>query len=323
MERGRGDARAPHASARSPRWPSSPGSRIVSVDAAPAPRAATVHATPGRLGRSRRSLALGAPVVGLAATPTGKGYWRVGADGGVLTAGDAHFYGSATGRARTTRSSRSPRRAPVTATGSPTAAARCSPSATPRSTARWPATAEPPDRRHGRDARRQRLLARRQRRRHLLVQRDRSTARPAACASTSRSSAWPRHRPATATGSSRATAASSRSTHRSTARPARSTSTSRSSAWPPRPSGGGYTMVAADGGLFRFGAASPFYGSAVNACPGAPAVAVAMSPGADGYWITFADARTYAFSPSSSAPKCKPADRVQDRRRWRPTCSPA
>ncbi len=64
-------------------------------------------------------------------------------------------------------------------------------------------------------------------------------------------------------------------------------------------------MVAADGGLFRFGAASPFYGSAVNACPGAPAVAVAMSPGARGYWIAFADARTYAFSPTSAAPQCK------------------
>jgi len=41
--------------------------------------------------------ALTAPVVGLAATPTGRGYWRVAADGGVLTAGDAPFYGSAAG----------------------------------------------------------------------------------------------------------------------------------------------------------------------------------------------------------------------------------
>ncbi len=89
------------------------------------------------------------------------------------------------------------------------------------------------------------------------------------------------------------------------------------------PTGSGYTMVAADGGLFRFGANSPFYGSAVNACPGAPAVAVAMSPGARGYWIAFADARTYAFSPSSAAPKCNPIDVDQDRRRWRPTSSPA
>jgi hypothetical protein len=73
------------------------------------------------------------------------------------------------------------------------------------------------------------------------------------------------------------------------------------------PNGTGYTMVAADGGLFRFGTNSPFYGSAVGACPGAPAVAVAMSPGAIGYWIAFADGRTYAFSPSSSAPQCSPS----------------
>ena len=38
--------------------------------------------------------ALAAPVVGLAATPTGRGYWRVGADEGVLTADDATVYGS-------------------------------------------------------------------------------------------------------------------------------------------------------------------------------------------------------------------------------------
>ncbi|MDQ1383297.1 MAG: hypothetical protein QOG65_676, partial [Actinomycetota bacterium] len=73
------------------------------------------------------------------------------------------------------------------------------------------------------------------------------------------------------------------------------------------PNGNGYTLVAADGGLFRFGSNSPFYGSAVNACPGAAAVAVAMSPGARGYWIAFADARTYAFSPVTRAPKCDPS----------------
>src|SRR5258708_7517618 len=46
--------------------------------------------------------ALAAPILGLATTPTGKGYWRVGADGGVLTAGDAAFYGSAAGMAHDT-----------------------------------------------------------------------------------------------------------------------------------------------------------------------------------------------------------------------------
>jgi hypothetical protein len=36
-----------------------------------------------------------APIVGISATPDGKGYWLVGADGGVFAFGDAGFYGSA------------------------------------------------------------------------------------------------------------------------------------------------------------------------------------------------------------------------------------
>ena len=62
------------------------------------------------------------------------------ADGGVLTAGDAHFYGSAVGVAARHDRRRSRRRRPVTATGSSTAAAASSASATRRSTARWAAT---------------------------------------------------------------------------------------------------------------------------------------------------------------------------------------
>ena len=38
---------------------------------------------------------LNAPVVAMAATPTGKGYWLVAADGGVFAYGDAGYYGSA------------------------------------------------------------------------------------------------------------------------------------------------------------------------------------------------------------------------------------
>jgi len=38
---------------------------------------------------------LRAPMVGMAATPDGGGYWLVGADGGVFSFGDANFYGSA------------------------------------------------------------------------------------------------------------------------------------------------------------------------------------------------------------------------------------
>ena len=37
---------------------------------------------------------LSAPIVGMAATTDGKGYWLVGADGGVFNFGDAGFYGS-------------------------------------------------------------------------------------------------------------------------------------------------------------------------------------------------------------------------------------
>jgi hypothetical protein len=33
-------------------------------------------------------------VIGVAATPDGKGYWLAASDGGVLTFGDAAFYGS-------------------------------------------------------------------------------------------------------------------------------------------------------------------------------------------------------------------------------------
>ena len=34
------------------------------------------------------------PIVGMAATPDGKGYWFVASDGGIFSFGDAKFYGS-------------------------------------------------------------------------------------------------------------------------------------------------------------------------------------------------------------------------------------
>jgi hypothetical protein len=37
------------------------------------------------------------PIVGMAATPTGKGYWLVASDGGIFTFGDAVFFGSHAG----------------------------------------------------------------------------------------------------------------------------------------------------------------------------------------------------------------------------------
>ncbi len=44
---------------------------------------------------STGALRLNAPIVGMAATPDGGGYWLVASDGGVFTYGDAAFYGSA------------------------------------------------------------------------------------------------------------------------------------------------------------------------------------------------------------------------------------
>jgi hypothetical protein len=38
---------------------------------------------------------LSAPIIGIAPTKTGKGYWLVGADGGVFCFGDAAYHGSA------------------------------------------------------------------------------------------------------------------------------------------------------------------------------------------------------------------------------------
>ena len=37
---------------------------------------------------------LNKPIVGMAATPDGGGYWLVASDGGIFTYGDAQFYGS-------------------------------------------------------------------------------------------------------------------------------------------------------------------------------------------------------------------------------------
>jgi hypothetical protein len=39
-------------------------------------------------------LVLNKPIVGMAATPDGGGYWLVASDGGVFAFGDAAFYGS-------------------------------------------------------------------------------------------------------------------------------------------------------------------------------------------------------------------------------------
>jgi hypothetical protein len=46
---------------------------------------------------------LNSPIVGIAATSDGQGYWLVAADGGIFAFGDGHFYGTATSAKRAGR----------------------------------------------------------------------------------------------------------------------------------------------------------------------------------------------------------------------------
>ena len=43
---------------------------------------------------STGAMVLNKPIVGMASTPDGKGYWLVASDGGIFSFGDATFYGS-------------------------------------------------------------------------------------------------------------------------------------------------------------------------------------------------------------------------------------
>nr|MDP9334559.1 hypothetical protein [Actinomycetota bacterium] len=43
---------------------------------------------------STGAITLNQPIVGMAATPSGNGYWFVAADGGIFSFGDAKFHGS-------------------------------------------------------------------------------------------------------------------------------------------------------------------------------------------------------------------------------------
>jgi hypothetical protein len=43
---------------------------------------------------STGSIRLNKPIVGIAPTPTGAGYWLVATDGGIFAFGDAPFFGS-------------------------------------------------------------------------------------------------------------------------------------------------------------------------------------------------------------------------------------
>jgi len=275
---------------------------VIATASSPA-RASTVRITNVTI--QSQPMAVNAPVVGMAATPTGKGYWRAAADGGVLTAGDAKFYGAATGvhhnvivAIAATRTGHgywlvdrsgavfnygdAPFRGSMA--GRPLSHPIVGMAATPNGQGYWLVASDggifafnAPYRGSTGGIRLTRPIV--------------------GMAATPAAGYW-------LVASDGGIFAFGASFFGSTGaihlnKPIVGMA--------PAPGGRGYTLVASDGGLFRFGANSPFYGSAAGACPGAPAVAVATSPGAIGYWIAFADARTYAFSPSTHPPKCAPS----------------
>ena len=111
---------------------------------------------------------------------------------------------------------------------------------------------------HGRDARRRRLLARGLRRRHLQLRRRR----------------------------------------RSTAPPGRCTLNQPIVGMAATPDGGGYWLVAADGGIFSYGDAQ-FYGSTGSIHLNQPIVGMAAGPGGNGYWLVASDGGIFSYGSAS------------------------
>ncbi|MGH9080006.1 MAG: hypothetical protein ACRDYE_08060, partial [Acidimicrobiales bacterium] len=58
--------------------------------------------------------------------------------------------------------------------------------------------------------------------------------------------------------------------------------------------GGGYWLVASDGGIFAFGDAR-FFGSTGNLALNRPVVGMAATPDGGGYWLVASDGGIFAF----------------------------
>jgi uncharacterized protein YkwD/ribosomal protein L24E len=264
-------------------------------------------------GRPAGALPLQQPVVGLAATPTGAGYWRVASDGGVFTSGDARFYGS-TGRLHLHR--------PIVAMA-PTRSGH----------GYWMVASDGGIFSFG-DAKfygstgairlNQPIVgmaATRSGRGYWLVARDGGIFSFGDAKFHGSTGAIRLNQPIVgmaATGDghgywmvARDGGIFSFGTARFRGSLGRTHLTQPIVGMTPSASGRGYVLVAGDGGVFTFGDAK-FYGSAAASCPDASTVGIAASRRAVGYWIGLSNARTYAFSATSKAPKCvaTPADAV-------------
>jgi uncharacterized protein YkwD len=271
-----------------------------------APAAHAVSVTPTNASVTTQATNLAAPVVGVTATPDGKGFWRVARDGGVLTAGDAKFYGSMGGK---------PLNKPIVGMA-----------ATPTGHGYWLVASDGGIFTFG-DARFHGSMGGTRLNKPIVGMAATPTGHGYWEVASDggiftfnapfrgSTGSYRLNKPivgmaATPTGNGYWLVASDGGIFTFNA-PFHGSMGGRPLNKPvvgmaATTTGSGYTLVAADGGLFQFGKNVPFYGSAANACPGAPAVGVANSPGAVGYWIAFANAQTYAFSPSSHAPSCVP-----------------
>ena len=151
-------------------------------------------------------------------------------------------------------------------------------------------------RRHGGHARRRRLLAGGLRRRDLQLRRRRRSSAPAAASpSTSRSSAWRPRPTAAATGWWPPTAGSS-----ATATPTFFGSRGGQPLNKPivgmaaTPDGGGYWLVASDGGIFSYGDAV-FQGSTGGIVLNKPIVGMAGTRDGGGYWLIASDGGIFNY----------------------------
>jgi hypothetical protein len=243
---------------------------LVLVAALAAPAAADDASFHGSLGATP----LNSPIVGMAATPSGDGYWLVAADGGVFTFGDAEFFGSAG----------------ATGVRDVVGMAR-----TPSGNGYWLATrsgrvfayGEAPHRGDGR-AGVVAILRQSTGLGYTLVGGDGGVVGAAARTAGG-------HWTVTADGR---VAAVDGAAHHGDLTGVRLNAPIVGIAG--APGGGGYWLVGRDGGIFSFGSAE-FHGSTGNLRLNQPIVGMASSPGT-GYWFVAADGGIFTFSPSSTPP---------------------
>jgi uncharacterized protein YkwD/ribosomal protein L24E len=253
------------------------------------------------------SLSLNAPIVGMASTPTGKGSWRVAADGGVFTSGDAKYYGSA-GRLHLNQ--------PIVGMA-----------ATPNGHGYWFVAKDGGifsfgnAHFHGSTGHRHLnqpivgMAASHSGRGYWLIARDGGIFSFGDAHFYGSTGGRHLNQPivggaATPTGRgywfvARDGGVFSFGDARFHGSVAKLNLAKPIVSMAPASNGNGYLLLEANGQVFNFGTAAN-YGSAATTCTGSRAVAIATAPHATGYWIAFSDAKAYALSPASKGPKCAP-----------------